>query len=156
MQGLNFVVGFFLLRWLDKTAYAQYSVAFAFQSTIGMLVDLGFTGSIIALVGENAHRPEIVGRYLRTAQFFRTRSFIAITSVAALTYPFFVRHQPWGWQIKALLFAGIFIALAADNLLMYSSVLFMHRKLNLYYRADRGGGLAAGDLLANALRERPQ
>jgi O-antigen/teichoic acid export membrane protein len=51
--------------------YAQFGVAFAFQSTVAMLADLGFTSSIIALAGERAKDPEIMGLYIRSAKHYR-------------------------------------------------------------------------------------
>ncbi len=136
VQFLNFLVGFLLLRWMTIETYAQYSVAWAFQSTVGSLVDLGFTGSIVALVGHRANQPDVVGRYVRTARHFRIRSFIFVTIVASFIYPYAVWHQQWGWQVKTLLYIGIVAGLAAQNLVMYASVLLMARQIKPYYRAQ--------------------
>ena len=136
VQGLNFLVGFLLLRWMDVNAFAQYIVAWSFQSTVGSLVDLGFTGSIIALVGDRADQPDIVGKYVRTARYFRIRSFFVVLAISVVAYPLAVRNQPWGWHVKALLFVGIAGGLAAQNLVMYASALLIARQLKPYYRAQ--------------------
>lgn len=136
IQGLNFLVGFLLLRWMSVDAFAQYSVGWAFQSTVGSLVDLGFTGSIISLVGSRANDPAVLGRYIRTARYFRIRSFFIVLVVSTAVYPFVVASQPWGWQIKVLLYVGIIAGLAAQNLVMYASALLIARELKSYYRAQ--------------------
>jgi len=65
-----------LLRWLSVEAYAQYSVAFGFQNTLGVLVDLGISGSIVALVGDRGSDKEIVGT-IQSAKYFRNASSLS-------------------------------------------------------------------------------
>jgi len=60
VQVLNLVSGFYYCAKVE--AYAQYSVAFGFQNTLGVLVDLGISGSIVALVGDRSDK-EIVGTF---------------------------------------------------------------------------------------------
>ena len=74
------------------------------------------------------------------ATFARGASFSSSLG-ATIVYPFVVERQPWGWHVKLLLYLGIAIALAADNLLMYASVLFINRRLSVYYRAQIAGGV---------------
>src|SRR4051812_24886222 len=56
------VIMFCLVRWMSREDYGKFAVAFGFQSTIGLLSDLGVSGCIVALSGERAHDPAVVGR----------------------------------------------------------------------------------------------
>jgi len=58
VQVLNLVSGFLLLRWLS-VGYAQYR----FQNTLGVLVDLGISGSIVVALGDRGSDKEIVGTF---------------------------------------------------------------------------------------------
>jgi hypothetical protein len=46
-------------------AYAQFGLAVGFQQTIGLLMDLGFTSTIIPLVGDQGDNKELVVKYVR-------------------------------------------------------------------------------------------
>ncbi len=82
LQALNFITGFLLVRWLSIESYAQFGVVFGFQSTLAMLIDLGFGGCIVSLVGNRGDRPEIIGGYISAAHWFRTRLFAFIVPPA--------------------------------------------------------------------------
>src|SRR5690625_2710448 len=71
LQLIQVLSGFFLFRWLSVEQYAQYSVVFACQSTAGMLVELGFLGAIVALVGNRIQDKKVLGNYIRAGRFFR-------------------------------------------------------------------------------------
>lgn len=135
VQALNLITGFFLLRWMSVEAYAQYSVAFSFQSTLGILVDLGFSGSIIALVGERGSDAEVVGRYVRSAKHFRTRLFIIMIPLGAIAFPLFTAKHNWSLGTQALLFISIGIALYFQGWIsFYSTPLLITQRVTQYYR----------------------
>jgi O-antigen/teichoic acid export membrane protein len=135
VQALNLITGFFLLRWMSVEAYAQYSVAFSFQSTLGLLVDLGFSGSIIALVGERGADSEVIGRYIRSAKHFRTRLFIIMIPLGAVAFPLFTAKHNWPLATQALLFISIGIALYFQGWIsFYSTPLLITQRVNQYYR----------------------
>lgn len=133
-QFLNLLTGFLLLRWLDKEQYAMFGVAFAFQSTVNQLTDLGFAGSIVALAGERGTEPAWLGRYLRSARHYRTR-LIGFTLVgAAVVFPLLTWNHPWGAPTKLLLFGAIALGVGFQGWIMYGSPLLVHRRLAAYYR----------------------
>lgn len=135
VQLINLITGFLLLRWMSVEAYAQYSVAFGFQSTLGMLIDLGFSGSIIALVGERSTDIEVVGRYVRSARHFRTRLFVVLLPLAAIAFPLFMSKHHWPLLTQALLFISIGIALYFQGWVsFYSTPLLIKQRVNQYYR----------------------
>lgn len=136
VQGVNFLTGFLLLRWLSVTAYAQFSVAFAFQCTLGMLIDLGFSNSIVALVGDRRADANLIGSYIRSAKHFRNRMFVVMIGVSAVAFPIMTRSQPWSVSTKLWLFGAIASALFFQGWGMYAVPLLIHRRLDLYYRAQ--------------------
>jgi O-antigen/teichoic acid export membrane protein len=135
VQALNIITGFFLLRWMSVEAYAQYSVAFGFQSTLGMLVDLGFSGSIIALVGDRGGDPEIVGRYVRSARRFRNRLYLVIVPLGVVAFPFLIARHNWPMLTQALLLISIVAALYFQGWSsFYSTPLLITQRITPYYR----------------------
>src|SRR5260370_29255497 len=51
--GVNLLAELFLVRTLSLESYAQLGIAYGFQATVRILMDLGFASTIIPLVGEN-------------------------------------------------------------------------------------------------------
>ncbi len=136
VQGLTFITGFLLLRWLSIDQYAQFSVAFAFQCTLNMLIDVGFSNSIVALVGNRGEDGSLVGSYIRSAQFYRFRMFVVMCVGSAAAFPLMTRHQPWGLQTKSVLFAAIIASVFLQGNLMYGASLLIRRQLKSYYSAQ--------------------
>jgi O-antigen/teichoic acid export membrane protein len=136
IQAVNVLTGFLLLRWLSITAYAQFSVAFAFQSTFGMLIDLGFSNSIVALVGDRGTEATVVGSYIRTARHLRNRIFVIMIGIAVVAFPIITYRQPWGIVTKLVLFCAIVSSLFFQGWGMYAAPLLIHQRLKLYYRAQ--------------------
>lgn len=135
VQLINLVSGFLLLRWLSVEAYAQYSVAFGFQNTLGLLVDLGFSGSIIALVGDRAFDKEVVGTYIRSAKHFRNRLFTILIALAAIAFPLVTSKQNWDWTTQLLLFVSIVSSLFFQGWVSYySPPLLINQRLKQFYQ----------------------
>lgn len=135
VQVLNLLTGFFLLRWLSVEAYAQYSVAFGFQSTLSMLIDLGFSGSIIALVGDRGDDKAVLGNYIRSAKHFRNRLFAILIPSAAIAFPLVTFKQHWDWTTQILLFTSIIASIFFQGWVSYYGVpLLIHQRLNKFYQ----------------------
>jgi len=149
VQLLNVLTGFLLLRWLSKEEFAMFGVAFAFQSTVNQLTDLGFSGSIVALAGERGTEPSWLGRYLRAARHYRTRLLAFTLAGAAVAFPLLTWRQEWGAGPKLLLFGAVAAAVVFQGGMMFGSPLLVHRRLRDYYSPQIVGaairlGLCAG------------
>jgi len=136
IQLLNFATGFLLLRWLSVTSYAQFSVAFAFQSTLGMLIDVGFSGSIVALVGDRGSDGSIVGHYIRSAKHFRNRMFVVMICLSAVAFPLVTRSQHWPLSTQVLLFGAVACSLFFQGWGMYAAPLLINGRIKEFYRAQ--------------------
>jgi O-antigen/teichoic acid export membrane protein len=133
VQFLNLITGFLLLRWLDVHEYAMLGIALAFQVTINQLTDVGFSGSIVALAGSRGHDPDVLGAYLRSARYWRTRLQNITLLVAAFAFPLFTWNQPWSPLTKTLLFSSVALGVFFQGLTMYGAPLLVNRSLRLYY-----------------------
>jgi len=134
VQFLNLIIGFLLIRWLDVNEFAMFGIAFAFQSTITQLVDLGFSGSITALAGARGHDPEVLGGYLHSARYWRSKMQGIVLLVAAIAFPLITWTQPWDNTVKCLLFITVVLGVSFQGWTMYGAPLLVHRALQKYYR----------------------
>jgi O-antigen/teichoic acid export membrane protein len=140
LQLVNLVIGFLLLRWLSVEHYAQFGVAFAFQSTVTMLADLGFASSVLALAGERARDPEVLGKYLKAAQYFRIRLSLIVLVIFGVCFPWIVAGQAWDGLTKAIMFGSIAFAVLVQGWSMYSAPLLAHREVAKVYRPQVAAG----------------
>ncbi len=134
VQILNLITGFFLLRWLDVEQFAMFGIAFAFQSTVTQLSDLGFSGSIIALAGDRVQDPTVLGGFLRSARHWRFKVQSGVLVLAAVAFPLITWGQDWGAMTKALIFGAIALGVLFQGWSMYGAPLLAHRALSAYYR----------------------
>jgi len=135
VQILQAVTGFLIIRWLSVEEYAQYSLAFAFQSTAQGLVEFGFSGAIIALVGNKINNKSIIGNYIKAGRFYRDRSFIIIAVVISIVFPLFALDHNWSWPVTCLLLVGILSNLFfSGNISYYKPVLQMHKCFRGIYK----------------------
>ena len=133
-QILGLLTGFFLLRWLDVKQYAEYTIAFGFSSTLTNLVDLGFSDSVMPLVGDRARDPHVFGAYMRAALALRRRVVFVVLPSSALA--FFVLADGHGWSVgvKAALFASVALTLIFRAFVdVYATPLLMLGKYSAFY-----------------------
>lgn len=156
LQVLNVVTGIYLLRTLSLEGYAQYSLAFAFQTTAIALTNLGLTDSIVPLVGARGDDPSVVGRYVRTAQSLRNRLFIFVAPAVAVAFYFVVRTRGWStptllWMLVPVL-ASLYLSVSVAG---WSAPLLLKRRLGDFYLAQTIPSVARliCYVLANAVRQ---
>jgi O-antigen/teichoic acid export membrane protein len=135
VQLLNLVIGFFLLRWLSVEAFAQYSVATGFQGTLVMLVDIGFSSSIVALAGNRGSDKVAIGRYIRSARHFRNRLFLVVAPLAVIAFPLVTAKHHWPLMTQLLLLLAILSAIFFQGWMsFYAAPLLINRNLRSYYQ----------------------
>ena len=140
VQIISLSLGLLLLRWLNVDYYAQFSVAFGFQTTLGMLTDLGFAGTIIALVGSRGNDPNIVGAYIRSGRHLRNVMLACLTPVAAVVFVFIARQHHWPLLSSALLFISIVASIYFSGMVSYyGAPMLIRSRLSHYYRHQLAG-----------------
>lgn len=142
LQLVNALVGLFLVRVLSVEAYAQFGLAFGFQTTAANLMDLGFASTIIPLVGDRIHDHDLVGRYVHAAVRLRTRAFLILAPVAVLAFVAIARTHHWSWELQTLLIIPVLVALySSGNVSCFAAPLFLYRRLRQYYVPQTTSGL---------------
>jgi O-antigen/teichoic acid export membrane protein len=142
VQLTNLLTGFLVLRWLTVDNYAQFIVAFTFQITLGFLTDLGFSGTIIALVGPRGNDPAVVGSYIRSGRHMRNVMLLFLTPVSALFYIQIIRQHHWTALTSVLLFASIVASIYFDGAASYfGAPLLIGGRLSHLYRHQLTGAI---------------
>jgi hypothetical protein len=134
-QSLNLVAGFFVLRWLDIGSYARYGLTYGFQSTANLLIDLGFSATIIALVGHRIEDRKVIGNYVRAGRQLRLRMLAAVMPIAGIVFLFMTHRLHWGAASEIGLLLSIFVSIYFSGLqAYYGSAFIVTRRLGTYYR----------------------
>jgi len=133
-QILSLIFGLVVVRLLSVESYAQFSLALGFQTTLGSLMDLGYAGTIVPLVGERFADPEVVGAYVAAAKHHRDRIFFILSPVAAVSFWLLGRKHHWSWQAQLLLLVSVLIQLYfSGRASYYSAPLMLRRDLQRLY-----------------------
>lgn len=149
-QSLQLITGFLLVRWLSIEGYAQYGVALSFQNMLNLLMDLGFSGAILALVGERIHNREVVGRHVHAALSFRNRMLVIISPLSAVAFFWLAHTHHWPVPDSIFLFSSIVGFLVFQGwTACYTPPLLMHMQITRLYRP--GVALNAAKLLVCAV-----
>lgn len=135
LQALQLVSGFVLLRWLSVSEYANFSMAFAFQNAATVLVEFGYAGTIVALVGNRIHDKQYIGRYIKAGRFYRDRLFIIVSVICIIAFPYLTIKRSVDWFTTLMLLAGIIINLYYTGWLSYyGPPLAMHKQIGQLYQ----------------------
>src|SRR5205823_6173937 len=107
LQIIQLFTGFLLFRWLSVEQYAQYSMAFAFQVTAHVLVEFGFSGTIVALVGNRINDKQVIGGYIKAGQYYRNKLCIFISIACIIVFPLLTIKHGWPVITTILLLVSI-------------------------------------------------
>lgn len=133
-QLIRVASGFLLLRWLTVEEYAQYNLAFAFQSTAHMLIEFGFSGAIVALVGSRINDKKLIGEYIKAGQFYRNKTFIVIGLACIIVFPLMTASHNWSYTVTGFLLLSILSNLHFSGIgSFYSPPLKMHKRISTMY-----------------------
>jgi hypothetical protein len=147
LQGVNILVGLYLVRALSVEAYAQFGLTVGFQQTVGLLMDLGFASTIIPLVGDRGDDRRLVGKYVRAAKHLRDRAFWILAPAAVIVFIAMMFHHHWSWYVQALLICSVLLSIySSGKVSYYGAPLFLYGKLKEYYLPQTAVG--GGRLLA--------
>lgn len=136
VQLIGLVTGLLLLRWLSVEDYAAFSVAFAFQTTVNGLVDLGFSGSVVALVGERSGDNAVIGTYIRAAKTLRVRLAVIGIAATCVLFPWLTVRHHWKLSTTLLLLSAIVANVVFQTWMVYGAPLLIRGRLKQYYSAQ--------------------
>jgi O-antigen/teichoic acid export membrane protein len=134
LQIVTLCTGFFVLRWMDVTDFAQYSIAFGFGSLSGVFLDLGLSSAVIPLVGERTDDGKLVGAYIRSARHLRSRMFLVIAPASVALFLAITINQDWGIRVKLELIAAMLVLIGFQGWQsLYSTPLLMDQQMGRFY-----------------------
>jgi O-antigen/teichoic acid export membrane protein len=133
-QAIQILTGFLLVRWMTVESYAQYGLVLGFQNMLGQLVDLGFSSSIIALVGSRVGDRFAVGRYVGAALSLRKSLLWVCLPFGGLAFAWFAYHHHWTMRSSVALYLSIVAYVYFQGWVScYSTPLIMHHRMSAYY-----------------------
>jgi O-antigen/teichoic acid export membrane protein len=133
-QTATILANLLLVHTLSTEAYAQFSLATAFQTVFTVLMDLGFASTIVPMVGQNREDAALLGRYVRSARHLRTILFWILSPIAAVGFLVIANRHHWTPGIQILLLASILVSLYYAGKVSYlSAPLFIFGRLKEYY-----------------------
>ncbi len=142
LQAINVLIGLFLVRALSVEHYAQFGLAFGFQTTALLLMDLGYASTIVPLVGDRVDDRALVGSYLRAAKHLRDRAFWILGPFAAIAFLAIMHKHHWSWITQTVLLLSVLLSLYSSGpISYYSAPLFLHRRLREFYIPQTLSGL---------------
>ena len=151
------ITGFALIRFMSKDDYATFTLVLAIQGTTAVLVDLGFSNGLVALIGNRCEEPSVVGRYIGAAKYYRNR-LISIGSVClALVFMIASHRYEWGFTLGGVFWALVVASLWFDaQASFYYPILALKQRIKEIYIIDVGVAvlrliLVAGGYLLNLI-----
>jgi O-antigen/teichoic acid export membrane protein len=134
-QGLNLLCGLLILRWLPMGDYSQYGLVYGYQMLVNSGLDLGFSGTIVALVGHRINDKSVIGNYIRAGRRMRLKMMGIVLPVLSVVYYFMTKHMHWPLYVQVMLLLSICASVNFSGLQSYyTSPLLIHRRLTTYYR----------------------
>ena len=142
VQLLSFATALLLLRWMDEVEYAKIGLVLGFQSTFSTFVDLGVGGSLVALIGGRFNEPQVVGRYVAAARWWRRLLLVVVLPLGALAFWFFIQRQGWPWHEGAVLYACIALTLLSAGVTAWASApLLLQQRLGTLYAVSNAAAV---------------
>jgi O-antigen/teichoic acid export membrane protein len=137
VQLLTAMLGFWLVRWLSVESYAQYGLVFSIQTTMGIFIDMGLAGSIVALVGVRTDEPDVIAKYVRATLFLRSRLLLVVTSVGSLVFWSATNGRGWSTASRVILLMSLTISVTVQALSsVYTGPLLIQRNFRRVYEGQ--------------------
>ena len=147
----NLFYGFLCVRLLPISDYAKYAVVFGFLPTLSVLMDVGFSGALLPLVGQRIDDRRLIADYVASLRQISHWLYFLVGLVAVIIYPLIVHRQQWAWQVVAGMVAILLVATwCARASGAYGAVLIIRRNRKSWYRIQITSSLGTLVLLAVA------
>lgn len=144
----NLFYGFLCVRLLPTSEYAKFVVVFGFLGSLCVLVDVGFSGALLPLIGEGTDDHQKIADYVTSLRRLTGRLYLAVAPAMAILYPLFVRRQHWNSSTVAAMVGILLLALwCARSSGISGSVLIVCRDRAVWYRVQMASSLGTLALL---------
>jgi hypothetical protein len=144
----NLLYGLCCVRMLPKPEYAMFAVLFGFMGSLTVLLDIGISGTLAPLVGEQIDNLPLIANYVASIRRIALKMYFMVAPLAAIVFTLLVQKQHWGIAVVAqmicvLLFTAWFARVSSS----YGAVLILRRDRSHYYRIQMIGSLGSLALL---------
>jgi len=117
-------------------------MAFAFQTSAHILVEFGFSGTIVALVGDKIHDKQRLGSLVKAGQYYRRKLYTGISIACVIIFPLLTYRQEWPLLTSLLLLTSILTNLFFTGWTSYyTPPLRMHQKIKELYALQIKSGV---------------
>jgi O-antigen/teichoic acid export membrane protein len=140
-QGLtmagNLLYGLLCVRLLPKADYAKFAVVFSSLASLTLLSDIGFSTSIMPLVGEKTGDLQLIADYIASLRALGLRLYAIMAPATLILFPIIVHRQHWSAPTVAAMVATVLVgAWFARISSAYGVVLMLRRQRPRWYRAQ--------------------
>lgn len=133
----NSLYGVLCVRLLPIPDYAKFVVVFGFLGTLVVLMDIGFSSSLLPLIGEKTDDLQLIADYVASLRQLAYWLFFALAPVSVIVYPLLVRKQHWSAQVVAAMVAILLVAAWCARVGgAYGAVLIVRRDRKMWYRVQ--------------------
>jgi hypothetical protein len=144
----NLLYGLLCVRLLPVPEYAKFAVLFGYMGTLTVLLDIGVSGTLAPLVGEQITNLQLIANYLTAMRRLAQRLYLIVAPLAAVVFVFLVQRQHWGrWLVAQMVVVLLITAWFARISSAYGAVLILCRDRSYYYRVQMIGSLGSLTLL---------
>lgn len=144
----NLLYGLLCVRWLPIAGYAKFVVIFGVFASVGLLLNVGISNTLVPLVGEKVDDKQLIADYVASLRTIAQWLFAIVAPALIIIFPFLVRRQQWSWQVVVAMEALILVAAWFARIgSAYGAVLLMRRDRKPWYRAQMISSLGTLALL---------
>lgn len=137
------VCGFALINFLTKSDYATFTIVMALQGTAMILVDLGITQSLTALIGKGIKDRIFVGRYLVACRQLRNYMLVFGSAVLLVIIYFAAPRFEWSFSLSLFLWICLCLTLLFSSVgAVYKPVFLLKQNLVHLYKVDALAGVS--------------
>jgi len=133
----NLFYGFLCVRLLPIPEYAKFAVVFGFLGPLAVLMNIGFSNTLLPLIGERIDDRQLIADYVASLRQLAHWLYFVIAPAAVIVYPLLVHRQHWGWRTIAVMLAMLLVAAWCSRVAgAYGAVLIVRRDRASWYRAQ--------------------
>lgn len=144
----NLLYGLLCVRLLPIAEYAKFAVVFGFLGTLVVLMDIGFSSTLLPLVGERVDDRQLIADYVASLRQLAHWLYLLVAPALVIFYPLLVRKQQWSWPVVAAMVCILLVASWSARVSgAYGAVLIVRRDRTVWYRAQMISSLGTLALL---------
>jgi hypothetical protein len=145
----NLLYGLICVRILPIVDYAKFAVLFGYMGSLTMLLDIGISGTLAPLVGEQIDNLPLIASYVASLRKLTFWLYLVLLPFAIVCFVLLVHKQHWGAIVVTQMLATLLVTAWFGRVSSsYGAVLILRRDRSKYYQVQIIGSLGSLALLA--------